>query len=303
MIDFIGDIHGYSDKLEALLKKLGYSKRNGTYFHPERNVLFVGDYIDRGSQIKETLQIVRSMVDTGSAVALMGNHEYNALCYHYELDGKPLREHSNKNKNQHLATINQFKNFEKEFKEAIGWFKTLPLFLETETYKSVHACWDLPSIKFLSEHLKGGKLTDELIYTSVERGSDLYRSIDTILKGKEIRLPKSLTFLDKGGEVRSEARIKWWVDPQKTSYRNFCFGDIKELEETQLDLSERLGSTDYYVEDEKPVFFGHYWLEGNPALFRENICCLDYSVAKGGCLTAYRFNNENKLSKENLIYV
>ncbi|MDD4439343.1 MAG: metallophosphoesterase, partial [Tissierellia bacterium] len=72
MIDFIGDIHGHADKLEALLIKLGYVKVNGTYSHPHRKVLFVGDYIDRGPKIRETLQIVKAMVDNDNAIALMG---------------------------------------------------------------------------------------------------------------------------------------------------------------------------------------------------------------------------------------
>lgn len=84
MIDFIGDIHGYADKLIELLEKLGYSMENGVYSHPTRKVLFIGDYIDRGPKIRETLMIVRQMVESGNAIALMGNHEYNALCFHYE---------------------------------------------------------------------------------------------------------------------------------------------------------------------------------------------------------------------------
>jgi hypothetical protein len=54
MYDLIGDIHGYAERLELLLQKMGYSKRNGVYHHPERKVLFIGDYIDRGPQIRET---------------------------------------------------------------------------------------------------------------------------------------------------------------------------------------------------------------------------------------------------------
>ena len=83
-IDFIGDIHGHADELEALLIKLGYKKSDGVYAHPERKVLFVGDYIDRGPKIKETLNIVKSMVENDNAIALMGNHEYNALCFHFK---------------------------------------------------------------------------------------------------------------------------------------------------------------------------------------------------------------------------
>jgi predicted MPP superfamily phosphohydrolase len=79
MIDIIGDIHGHADKLEALLQKLGYAKHNGAYAHPEHTVLFVGDYIDRGPKIRETLEIVKAMVESLNALALMGNHEYNAF--------------------------------------------------------------------------------------------------------------------------------------------------------------------------------------------------------------------------------
>ncbi|MDD4729224.1 MAG: metallophosphoesterase [Dysgonamonadaceae bacterium] len=94
MIDLIGDIHGHADKLEELLLKLGYAKSNGAYTHPSRKALFLGDYIDRGPKIKETLEIVKAMVDNESAIALMGNHEYNALCFHFqETEGGHLRKH------------------------------------------------------------------------------------------------------------------------------------------------------------------------------------------------------------------
>jgi hypothetical protein len=58
-----------------------------------------------------------------------------------------------------------------------------------------------------------------------------------------------------------------------------------------------------YGRDDRPVFFGHYWLQGNPSLYRENICCLDYSVAKGGKLVAYRFDGEERLRDEKLVFV
>ena len=79
MIDLIGDIHGHSDKLEELLLKLGYAKINGAYAHPDRKVLFVGDYIDRGPKIRETLQIVKAMVDNKNAIALIDAEEANIM--------------------------------------------------------------------------------------------------------------------------------------------------------------------------------------------------------------------------------
>ena len=98
MTDIIGDIHGHADKLIELLRMLGYEKKDGSFAHPSRKILFVGDYIDRGPKIKETLEIIKAMVDSGNAIALMGNHEYNALCFHFqETEGGHLRKHEIKN--------------------------------------------------------------------------------------------------------------------------------------------------------------------------------------------------------------
>lgn len=81
--DLIGDIHGHADELEALLQKLGYKKLKGVYSHSEnRQVIFVGDFIDRGPKIRETLHLVKAMYDNGNAQAVMGNHEFNAICFH-----------------------------------------------------------------------------------------------------------------------------------------------------------------------------------------------------------------------------
>ena len=78
-LDFIGDVHGHCDELRALLQKLGYEESMGAFRYPggERSVVFLGDYIDRGSQSREVIDLVRAMRDAGSAVALMGNHEFN----------------------------------------------------------------------------------------------------------------------------------------------------------------------------------------------------------------------------------
>ena len=102
--DLIGDIHGHNDELIALLKKIDYSLVNGVYSHPDRTVIFLGDYIDRGPQIRKTLRIVKDMVDAGNAIAIMGNHEYNALAYSMtDEDGNYIRRHNEKNDHQHKS--------------------------------------------------------------------------------------------------------------------------------------------------------------------------------------------------------
>ena len=303
MIDFIGDIHGYADKLEELLLKLGYTKNNGAYAHPDRKVLFVGDYIDRGPKIRETLEIVKSMVDSENAIALMGNHEYNALCFHLqETEGGHLRKHLIKNIIQHYETLRQFQNRQREYEDYLDWFKTLPLYYETDTFRAVHACWDNNNIDLLRQILVNDRLTDELIYKSVKKGSALNEAIDQTLKGKEMKMPEGLYFTVKDGTRRTEIRIKWWENPSAMTYKTISVEHIESLPEKPIDVSE-LKSNDYYQSNDKKIFFGHYWLKGEPYLYRENICCLDYSVAKGGNLVAYRLNGESKLDKSCLIYV
>ncbi|WP_406372369.1 polynucleotide kinase-phosphatase [Streptomyces sp. NBC_01550] len=70
--DIIGDIHGCSSELESLLGKLGYV--DGA--HPEgRTAVFVGDLVDRGPDSPGVLRRVMSMVSTGNALCVPGNHE------------------------------------------------------------------------------------------------------------------------------------------------------------------------------------------------------------------------------------
>lgn len=303
MIDLIGDIHGHADKLEELLLKMGYAKSKNGYSHPERTVLFVGDYIDRGPKIRETLQIVKAMVDNENAIALIGNHEYNALCFHFQdSEGGHLRKHLIKNIKQHYETLFQFQNRQTEYEEYLEWFKTLPLYYETDQFRAVHACWDNSNIDYLRKSLVKDRLTDELIYQSVKKGTALNEAIEQTLKGKELKMPKDLTFVDKDETIRTEIRIKWWEDPSLLTYKSISVEPISALPEEQIDVSD-LTSLDFYGNKDKNVFFGHYWLAGEPNLLKENICCLDYSIAKAGKLVAYRLNEETILVNKNLTFV
>lgn len=88
--DFIGDVHGCCDELEELLTQLGYVptplERPGSgwsplcYAHPEgRRAVFVGDLVDRGPRVVDTLSLVRNMLAAGSAFCVPGNHDMKLL--------------------------------------------------------------------------------------------------------------------------------------------------------------------------------------------------------------------------------
>ena len=115
-------------------------------------------------------------------------------------------------------------------------------------------------------------------------------------------MPEGFSFKDKDKTERNEIRIKWWEDPSKMTYRSISIEPLENLPEEKIDLSE-LNDHNFYREDDKIVFFGHYWLKGEPSIYKDNICCLDYSVANKAKLVAYRFNNETTLNNKNFFYV
>ena len=76
-IDIIGDIHGHYQQLIRILEKMGYSLNQNKLYHPENRKLgFVGDFINRGPQSYEVLCLVRSLCESGDAMAVLGNHEF-----------------------------------------------------------------------------------------------------------------------------------------------------------------------------------------------------------------------------------
>jgi hypothetical protein len=303
--DIIGDIHGHSRSLVALLTKLDYKKKGNVYRHPTRKVIFLGDFIDRGKFQCEVIDIVRPMVEAGAALSVMGNHEFNAIAY-YTPDretGGYLREHSEKNFDQHKAFLGAYEDSPDKYESTIKWFKTLPLWLDIGDLRVVHACWDTRVIDEI-QGCQGGDhcLGDELLKLSCRKGEWQYRAIETILKGKEIPLKTGASFKDKDGHVRHNIRVRWW-DQQATTYKEAYMGP--ESARTHIPDDEIAG--DHLVEyshKAPPVFLGHYWMEGRPALLAPNIACLDYSVVNpGGKLVAYRWGGEQTLSKDKFVWV
>lgn len=299
--DIIGDIHGHHDKLTALLAALGYEARGAGFRHPEgRRVVFLGDYIDRGPKIRETLHTVRAMVDAGDALAIMGNHEWNALNYHTRgRDGEWLRLHSEKNEHQHSATLNAFEGREEEWAEWLKWMAELPVALDLAGLRAVHAAWDDAELATLA----GGSFADrEFLLACADKTTAKNRAADRLMKGIEFRLPKGCAFHDKQGVRRTKARLRWWLEnPAAATIRGLTFPDYGELPDAAID-AETLPPIPGYAADAPPCFFGHYWLPPGPAMpVNPNLACLDYSAAKDGPLVAYRWDGERKLLAEKYV--
>jgi hypothetical protein len=310
--DIIADTHGHASKLKALLIELGYRPNKwGTFVHPDpqRKALFVGDFTDRGPEQLETINTVRRMMDAGGALAVMGNHELNAISYHtpdWNRPGQYLRpRHGEKgahNRLQHLAFLNEVEHLPHLHAEIIGWFKTLPLWLDLPEVRVVHACWDPKTQEALAPILKSDHSIKPECFTAVcTHGTPEFERVEMITKGPEIQLPAEFEFRDSEGIARSTSRIRWW-DETATTYRDLAI--MPDGDERHLPLITVPRDQHPAYDHAKPLFFGHYWFTGNPEPLNRSVACVDYSVAKkDGPMVAYRWDGEPELIRDNFLSV
>lgn len=302
--DIIPDIHGQAEKLRLALQNLGWRCHGTKWSHrnPDRNIVFLGDYIDRGPENASVIRIVQELIASNRATAIMGNHEFNALHYH-TVDpetNKPLRKHDDDNYKQHKSFLNEFPLGADHTKRVLHWMKGLPLFIETKDFRVVHAAWIQPAIDDLRRQTGDGILSEDQLIRAGRKGQPLYDLAEKILKGPENRLPDEHSFNDKDGKQRFDVRLKWWNgDAQNWRQVAMSVPDITQLPDARL--PNNLLKTIYPAGD-KPVFFGHYWMSGEPELQSANALCLDYSAGTDGPLVTYeRIAGEEKLDAGRIV--
>ncbi len=298
--DIIGDVHGHAGRLEALLRVMDYEKHASGWRHAERIAVFVGDLIDRGPEQVETLILVRDMVEAGAARIAMGNHELNAIAYATpdpDAPGQHLRPRTAKNAHQHKAFIDAVGLDTPLHREWTDWFRTLPLWIDEANFRVVHACWHPQSVAVLEPLLNDRRLTDEVIVAGHRKDSPEYRALETLLKGPEIELPDGYGFIDKDGHDRHAVRARWWLGAPET-YRDAYIGPDDVV---IPDLPLPPGAV--FATPDRPVFIGHYWLnpKNPPAPLTDKVACVDFSVARGGPMMAYRFDGETQLAASKFV--
>lgn len=300
--DLVGDIHGELGALHLLLAKLGFRENGGEIRHPEgRKLIFVGDLIDRGPDSRGVLQLVRRFVESGQALVVMGNHEYNFIAYH-TLDDKGcyLRSHSDDHKMQVAETLQSFEGHVDEIPGWVEWMKSLPFFLDLGDIRVVHASWVPDDIGYLADK---SLLDRDFLIESERRGSPAWHAIGRVLKGVEIVMPDGILVHDSNGIPRKNMRVRWWGDVRGLSWREIAFplvADLPEGEAVLNGLDEMLA----YGPEEPPVFFGHYKLKGHIAGPQaDNVATLDYGLGHGGPAMAYRWNGEQIIKRENFVQV
>jgi hypothetical protein len=218
-IDVVGDVHGEIDALRSLLQHLGYS-HDGK--HPKgRRLVFVGDLTDRGPDSPSVVDLVKSLVDSGRAQCVLGNHDLNILLgdrkhdnhwfygEEWALDGSD-------------APTPAILADDKTRQRVLDFFKSLPLVLERSDLRIDHACWDDEMVNLLRQvqdvvaiHRQYASAIE-----SCHEGTNLdgierelehqnRNPVKVITSGKEQRIT---TPFFASGRVRYEERVQWWKE-------------------------------------------------------------------------------------------
>lgn len=300
--DLIGDIHGELGTLKLLLAKLGYREQDGLNAHPEgRKLLFLGDFIDRGPESRGVLHLVRRLVDSGQALAIMGNHELNFISYHTQDEkGRYLRSHSDDHTRQVAQTLQSFEGYEEEIPEWVEWMKGLPLYLDLGDLRAVHASWVPEDIAYLADKTF---LDRDFLIAANRRGTRAWHTTGRVLKAAELKMPDGIKIADTNGIERSAMRVRWWGDLAGLTWREVAFPLVESLPEGIAEM-DGLDEILAYGPEEPPVFFGHYKLLGYPVGPQaDNVATLDYGLGHGGPATAYRWSGERVILREHFVQV
>ena len=303
MYDIIGDVHGYADQLKSLLKKLGYQVVNGCYAHPTRKAVFVGDFINRGPKIRETIILIRKMVEAGSAFAILGNHEMYAVLYYLrDIEGKYYKKRIPKYQLQINQTLAEFVTCNEEFKSHLKWFRTLPMFLDFGAIRVVHACWVKENIKELQNVLTEPKISKTILREIALSDTTFAQCFWETCKGIDFQVPKNLLIFDDDGRPHRSFRMKWWDNPEGRTFKDISLESRFELPAYTIPR-EIVKFRTPYPENDPIVFFGHYSLVEGFGILKDNVCCVDSGVSRSGKLTAYRWEGESKLKESNFVIV
>lgn len=300
-LDVVGDVHGELDALRALMGVLGYDARGG---HPGgRRLVFVGDLCDRGPDSPGVLALARRMIEEGRAQAVLGNHELNLL--------RESRKHGNGwfYGDDHDRAAGEF-GASRPMDDgaqaaALAFLRELPVALQRDDLRVVHAVWDDASLARLGGELAGW--TPERVHRDDPGPPELQAQLAALEPARALEMGRYGERLRQRGEGlplleavgRSDAL---W---QRGNPMRVVTSGLEQLAARPYfaggawRMTDRVRWWDEY-DHETPVVFGHYWRwmdpqargaysKGEPDLFaeaapnawvgrRRNAFCTDFSV-------------------------
>ena len=185
--------------------------------------------------------------------------------------------------------MDEFPFGSEKHKEIIAWLKTLPVSLDLDEFRVVHACWDDSSLDIMQAYLdENNCFMDNAYYLYGSEMEPLYSAIESVLKSPEYKLPQGVSYEDARGQERDAARIFWWRDKNLPNAERIELRDTVLNEEQETSINKgRL--RDEFMRVSKPTFVGHYYLHGDVE-FTEDVAVLDYRDQ----VTAYRWDKGHK---------
>lgn len=298
-LDIIGDVHGEFQALLQLIENLGYEPDGS---HPEnRHLIFVGDYCDRGPDSPAVIDYLKSLITNKKSKGILGNHEINLLIDDAKDGSGWFFEERYRSD---LRNYSPFKRVKPENRDEIKEFlRTLPIVLERDDLRIVHAAWSNPAI----DTLRAVKSDDFLDYFfECEHKADNYAEkkgiLDKYLRAKQdwkekiedphVLMPLLQSYIDYDLLKNEFNPIRLLTSGTEGPAKQAFFAG------NRWRFSDRTAWWDSYLDD-VPVVFGHYWRQLFPQpvakmskyslLFKDidpfswhgakkNTFCIDYSV-------------------------
>jgi len=300
-LDIVGDIHGEFEVLERLLNHLGYEADGVS--PGGRRLAFLGDLVARGPDSPAVVEKVMALVESGKAQCLMGNHEL-AILLGRQLPGngwfiqpnfaeKPGEFHSRR---VHPDRIEAY----------LAFFAALPLVLENDAIRLVHACWHRPSVERLRQDMPRGlpvaDLYDEYL---VEVRKKLHEAeLASRVEEENERYSVALDDPDWAAEILPAHAQAEVTGQMSNPIRVVTTGAVHIAERPNFEMgmwrmAQRSRWWDSY-EDDVPVVIGHFWRRFDSSAQRisgvsgrdvfagvpshawmgrkKNVYCVDYSV-------------------------
>ncbi len=266
-LDIVGDVHGEIEALRSLMRHLGY---NNDGSHPDhRRLVFVGDLIDRGPDSPAVIDLVQRLVEVGRAQCVLGNHDLNILLGDLKHDNHWFfgEQWSLDNSDEPTPAVLADGNIRQR---VLKFFKSLPLVLERNDLRVVHACWDDEMVQIARESHGAVKLFRQ--HDTLIKARHVNSSLDDIDKGLEHQNLNPVKVLTSGkerrveppfyasGKLRYEERVPWWED--YTANPLCIFGHYSNYR-GETSLSSRAICVDFAVakrwqERKQPSFDGAF---------------------------------------------
>lgn len=298
-LDIVGDVHGEHDALVALLMHLGYDTQGR---HPQgRTLVFLGDLCDRGHDSVGVILLVKRLVAEGKAVCILGNHELNLLRGDAKDGSGWFFDQRAESDRRYLPFVRPTGS---QRVEILRFLEGLPLAMEREDLRIVHAAWQEDEIE------SARQLIDGLAHVHY----DQYQSdVDASLKRdgrhgryldeknqwaeqlenatQEVPFLHAIAEYDAASQAGNPIRVLTSGVERK--------GSVAFFSSHKWRFVDRIRWWDEYSDD-VPVIVGHYWRmalpvdrqtvgKGDPDLFegvdphawhgtRKNVFCVDFSV-------------------------